>query len=295
MKIIVTLSVFISLLSSCDIIEAPYRKEIVAPPQEEEDSTSTKRIILLEKFTGSSCGPCPEVNAIVQSFNKEYNKRSTVISYHAGNLSRPNANEGLPYDFRTQVGTQIGMNFFNANPLTISTPTVVLDRLNYGNSNTITVFKGDIIQKSIDRVNVESPLNVTLYPWYNPSDRTIEVSGNVIYHQAGTKDYKIALALIENDFQSPQKKADGKIDTSYVHQFVFRTNIPNFAWGEEVTNQDVLAGTIIPYTKSFQLPENHNWNPSKLWVVAYVYKSTDAPILTREVMQSKSKQVSIVP
>lgn len=289
------LSFSISFLSSCDVIEVPYRKEIVLPPPVgTDDSTSKLRNILVEKFTGSNCGPCPEVSQIVQTVEKDF-IRVNVISYHAGNLARPNANDGLTYDFRTSVGTTIGMDFFDAsNPLSINTPSVVIDRLNYGTSISILVQKGNIIQESLKRIAVESPLNVTLYPWYNPTNRTVEVSGNVIYFEPGTKDYRIGIALVENNIKQPQKKADGKIDTAYVHQFVFRTNVPTFAWGEEVSTQDVSAGSIIPYNKSIQLPENVDWNPANFEIVVYVYKNTDAPIETREVLQSSRKKVSIV-
>lgn len=295
MKIIVTLSVIISLLSSCDIIEAPYRKELEKKPILPSDSTNRLRTVLLEKFTGSNCGPCPEVNSLVQSVYKDF-VRVNVISYHAGGLARPDVANGLPYDFRTAQGTAIGMNFFfGATPLNINTPTVVMDRLNYGTSSSIPVPKSLIVTEVTKRIDVESPISLTIYPWYNPANRTIDISGNVIYYEAGTKDYMLAIALVEDDIKKPQKKVDGKIDTNYVHHFVFRTNIPDFAWGSAVSDTDVPVGSIIPYNRTLQLPANVDWNPSKFTAVAYVYKNTDAPILTREVLQSSSKQVSFVP
>lgn len=281
--------------TGCDIIDAPYRKEIEKKPIEKSDSTNRLRTILLEKFTGSNCGPCPEVNTIAQSVYKDF-VRVNVISYHAGGLARPDAANGLPYDFRTAQGTAIGMNLlFGQTPLNINTPTVVMDRLNYGTSSSIPVPKGIIITEVSKRIEILSPISLTIYPWYNPANRTIDISGNVIFYEAGTKDYMLAIALVEDDIKKPQKKVDGKIDTNYVHQFVFRTNIPDFAWGSEVSPNDVPVGSIIPYNRTFQLPANVDWNPAKFTAVAYVYRNTDAPILTREVLQSSSKQVSIVP
>lgn len=297
MKIIITLSVIISLslLSSCDIIDAPYRKEIEKKPIEKSDSTNRLRTILLEKFTGSNCGPCPEVNTIAF---KAYNDfvRVNVISYHAGALSRPDAANGLSYDFRTAQGTAIAMDLLDAStPIGFNTPTAVLDRLNYGTSSSIPVPKSLIITEVAKRIDIQSPISLTIYPWYNPANRTVEVSGNVIFYEAVNKDMLLTIALVENDLVKPQKKVDGKIDSNYVHQFVFRTNIPDFAWGSEVSPNDVPVGSIIPYNRTFQLPANVDWNPEKFMAVAYVYRNTDAPILTREVLQSSSKPVSIVP
>jgi hypothetical protein len=285
----------LSIFSGCDIIEAPYRKEIDIQPIPKSDSTNRFRTILLEKLTGSNCGPCPEVNTIAF---KAYNDfiRVNVISYHAGVLSRPDAANGLPYDFRTAQGTAIAMDLMDAStPIGFNTPTAVLDRLNYGTSNSIPVPKSLIITEVSKRIEVQSPISLTIYPWYNPANRTVEISGNVIYYEAGTKDYKLAIALIENDIRKPQKKVDGKIDTNYVHEFVFRTNIPDFAFGSEVSPNDVPVGSIIPYNRTLQLPSNVDWNPAKFVAVAYVYKNTDAPVLTREVLQSSSKVVQIVP
>ncbi|MBL8003865.1 MAG: Omp28-related outer membrane protein [Candidatus Kapabacteria bacterium] len=286
---------FLSFTTGCDIIDAPYRKEIEKKPIEKSDSTNRFRTVLLEKFTGSNCGPCPEVNTIAQSVYKDF-IRVNVISYHAGGLARPDPASGLVYDFRTSQGTAIGMDLLDGStPLNINTPTVVMDRLNYGTSSSIPVPKSLIITEVSKRIDILSPISLTIYPWYNPDNRTVEVSGNVIFYEAVDKDMLLTIALVENDFVKPQKKADGKIDSNYVHQFVFRTNIPDFAWGSEVSPNDVPVGSIIPYNRTFQLPANVDWNPAKFTAVAYVYRNTDAPILTREVLQSSSKQVSIVP
>jgi len=295
MKIIVTLSVIISLLSSCDIIDAPYRKEIEKKPILPSDSTNRLRTVLLEKFTGSNCGPCPEVNTIAQSVYKDF-VRVNVVSYHAGALARPDVSSGLVYDFRTSQGTAIAMDLLDAStPIGFNTPTAVLDRLNYGTSNSIPVPKSLIVTEVAKRIEVQSPISLTIYPWYNPNNRTIDISGNVIFYEAGTKDYMLAIALVENDLTKPQKKVDGKIDSNYVHQFVFRTNIPDFAWGSAISDTDIPLGSIIPYNRTLQLPANVDWNPAKFIAVAYVYRNTDAPILTREVLQSSSKPVSFVP
>lgn len=297
MKKLIAICLFtsLSIFSGCDIIEAPYRKEIEKKPIEPSDSINRLRTVLLEKFTGSNCGPCPEVNSIAQSVYKDF-VRVNVISYHAGGLARPDAANGLPYDFRTAQGTAIGMNLlFGSTPLNINTPTVVMDRLNYGTSSSIPVPKTLLVTEVSKRIEVQSPISLTIYPWYNPANRTIDISGNVIFYEQGTKDYLLAIALVEDDINKPQKKADGKIDTNYVHHFVFRTNIPDFAWGSEVSPNDMSVGSIIPYNRTFQLPANVDWNPAKFTAIAYVYRKTDAPILTREVLQSSSKQVSIVP
>lgn len=295
MKHILLCLVSIAILSSCDIIDAPYRKEVKLPdPIDTTDSLSSVRIVLLEKFTGHTCGPCPQANDEAKSIITDL-KNVSIISYHAGVNARLEPSNGYIYEFRTQSGNEIGTSYFNVVPESIITPTGVVDRLGYGTASTIRVgwrsWKTAISTRFADTSNVA----IRLYPWYNPATKTITVSGSIHYLEAGFKDYHLTLALTEDSIIKPQKLLDGSKDTNYVHKFVFRSNIPNNTWGLPISTTDQPKRSKIEFTRELQFPSNSDWNPKHLKVVGYVYRNLDAPIVSREVLQSKTEKVKIVP
>jgi len=286
--------ILIVILSSCDVIGPPYKKDkvIVIPPTT-DDTLSPLRNVLVEKFTGSNCGPCPSASALVQDI-KERLKRVNVVSFHAGALSNPNPSSGLEYDFRTTVGTEIGKDFLLvSNPLSINTPNSFVDRENYGTSS-MRVTSGVLEDKVIERLGIPSELVIRIYPWYDPITKEITVTGLVHYLQDGFKDFHLLLAIVENDIAKPQKKADGKVDTNYVHQYVFRSFIPDNSIGSPISDSDQKSGSEVIFTRTIQLAPNRDWNPNNLEIVAYVYRNLVAPIKSKEVLQSTSKKISIV-
>lgn len=296
MKHLLLCLVSIAILSSCDIIDAPYRKEVKNPdPIDPDDTLSPLRYVLLEKFTGQICGPCPPANDEAKQIVDEF-KRVSVISYHAGNLSKPDVPNGYTYEFRTQTGNEIGSAFFNATTAdNIITPMGVIDRMGYDTVSKIRITYKNWKTNIGNRLSITSPVVIRLYPWYNPNTKTLEVGGFVYYLEPGFKDYHVAIALVEDSIVKPQKQPDGSKIVDYVHKSVFRSNIPNNAWGSTITNTDQPAKSQISFTRVLQLPNDADWDIKHLKVVGYVYRNFNTPRVSREVLQSTTEKVKIVP
>lgn len=280
-------------MMGCDVIEAPYRKTVVAREpievEEEGDTLSPKRIVLLEKFTGAACGPCPPANDEAQRLVSIYRDVS-VISYHAGQFAKPLESEGYVYDFRTSIAEEIGTAFLG----NIQTPLGAIDRIGYGVVSQIRLPFSRWDLNLTKRDSLPSPVAIRIYPWYDPNSKTITVSGSIHYLENGFKDYHLTLTLTEDSIIKPQKLVSSKIE-EYVHKFVFRANIPNTTWGLPISETDQATGSKVIFTRVLQFPENADWNPKHLKVVAFVYRNLDAPIVSREVLQSKTEKVKIVP
>jgi len=295
MKHLLLCFVSVAILSSCDIVEPPFRKITIRDTTEIDDTLSSVRYVLLEKFTGQICGPCPPANDEAKQIVDEY-KTVNVISYHAGNLSKPDIPNGYTYEFRTQIGGEIGSAFFNATtPDNIITPMGVIDRIGYDTVSKIRITYKNWKTNIGSRLDIPSPVVLRLFPWYDPNSKTITVSGIVCYLEPGFKDYHVTIALVEDSIVKPQKQTDGSKIADYVHKSVFRSNIPNNAWGSPITNTDQPAKSQISFTRVLQFPSDADWNPKHLKVVGYVYRNFNTPRVSREVLQSKTEKVKIVP
>lgn len=296
MKHILLCLVSVAILSSCDIVEPPFRKEVgPRDTTNNDDSLSSKRIVLLEKFTGAACAPCPNGNDEAKRLVEVY-KDISVISYHVGQFAKPEPAGGYIYDFRTPIGDEIGLAFFKPQTVdNIQTPLAGIDRIGYDTVTSIRLTYRNWEKRVIERDTTPSPVAIRLYPWYDPNTKTITVSGSIHYLEPGFKDYMLTIAVIEDSIVKPQKQPDGGKITDYVHKSVFRANIPNTTWGSPVSSTEQPKGSKIEFTRSLQLANDSDWEPKHLKVVGYVYRNFNTPRVSREVLQSKTEKVNIVP
>lgn len=296
MKHLLLCLVSIAILSSCDIIDAPYRKEVgPRDTTSTNDTLSSKRIVLLEKFTGAACAPCPNGNDEAKRLVEVY-KDISVISYHVARYAIPDIPAGYIYDFRTPVGDEIGLAFFKPQAVdAIQTPLAAIDRIGFDTVTSIRLTFRNWEDRVRQRDTSPSPVAIRLYPWYDPNSKTITVSGSIHYLEPGFKDYMLTISIIEDSIVKPQKQPDGSKITDYVHKSVFRANIPNTTWGSPVSSTDQPKDSKIEFTRSLQLANDNDWNPKHLKVVGYVYRNFNTPRVSREVLQSKTEKVKIVP
>ena len=282
-------------VTACDIIEPPYKKKIEVTPRDTSDTLSPLRNVLLEKFTGSVCTPCPPANDVAKEIHEIYPLVS-IISYHAGKLAQPEPSQGYVYDFITNTGIELGVAFFKAPaPENIITPMGVIDRIGFDTLSKVRVGHKIWLTEIPKRFPIPSPVAIRIYPWYDPSTRTLTVSGQVHFLENGFKDYNVTLALVEDSIIKPQKQPDGSKIVDYLHKNVFRSNIPNNAWGTPVSTTDQPKGSQVTFTRNLQFAPDSDWVPKNLKVVGYVYRNFNTPTVSREVLQSTSKKVSIVP
>lgn len=295
MKLLISTLVIVLLLSACDIVEPPFRKISDRDTTQIDDTLSPKRIVLIEKFTGAACAPCPNGNDEAKRLVDFY-KNISVISYHVGQFAKPEPSGGYLYDFRTSIGDEIGLAFFKPQTVdNIQTPVASIDRIGYDTVTSIRLTFRKWEDRVRERDSTLSPVAIRLYPWYDANSKTITVSGSIHYLVDGFKDYMLTIALTEDSIVKPQKQPDGSKITDYVHKYVFRSNIPNTTWGSPVSTSDQPKDSKVIFTRSLQLANDSDWDPKHLKVVAYVYRNFNTPRVSREVLQSKTEKVKIVP
>ena len=84
MKKIILILTLLSLITACDIIEAPYNEDnVVVVPE-----GTPKRALLIE-FTGIKCNNCPPASAEAKRIIEKYEGNVIGLNIHASELARP--------------------------------------------------------------------------------------------------------------------------------------------------------------------------------------------------------------
>lgn len=110
MKRIISLLAFLVVLSACDKVEKPLIEKDckfeVAHIVKNNSSTNGFKKVLLEDYTGHTCGNCPRAAETAEAMMAKYKDSLVVIAVHAGSQFAPPSLPDFPEDFRTEVGTQ---------------------------------------------------------------------------------------------------------------------------------------------------------------------------------------------
>ena len=244
---------------------------------------ATKKV-LLEEYTGSWCGWCPDATTKTQSILT--NTNIIAVSHHdADSMQNANSNV-LITDYTT------------------SFPSATIDQYQFSASNTITHERTEWNTFSSQRLLVPSPVSVSIStPTYNIISRQIDatVSTNFLAELKG--DYRINLYIKENNVYGPimDSTNNGWNQLSYMQNI---PSSPYYGFGiyydashyllraneykhQYVVNEmlDGAYGSVIPapstsptsvytkaYTTTLPLPVNNEfrYNEDNIYLVAVV-------------------------
>jgi hypothetical protein len=283
------------VLYACDYVKQPFENIIVSGSDTEDDFNDNDSVaiqrILVEEFTGHTCGNCPEAAYILDSLKKNiYKNQMILVSIHAGFFAEPytSGNKYLT-DFRTASGDTY-FNEFNV----LSTPKAMINR------NRTIINNGNFAYNSPSQWNTvlsalkdSTPSTQILLSFkYDESSRNLSTSVKIPVIKNLSGSYALVLYLIEDEIVDWQKiypnkpvpgYGTGDIEF-YTHKHVLRATI-NSTWGETViTSNAAIGDTLTRNYSAFNIkPE---WNSDKCSVVAYLYKTT-----TKEIIQAREKKI----
>lgn len=219
-------------------------------------SPAAKRLVLVEEFTNTGCGPCASWSPVLDSAIHYRLGDCIAIKYHSG---YPDKNdEFYLYDKETQ---QAKVDYYNVTgvPTTIVNGTEISDR-SYSYMNT-----------AID------------YCLQQPQDYSIEVSKELIGHQL-----KVRVAGEQNDLTTTEKNENLRLNVAVIEEHLERST--PFSNGERELNytlRKMLTGPdgVVVFDGQTSISFESEWTDdcfddlSQLGVVAFVQD-----IETREVL-----------
>ena len=275
--------VFITVLAAtifagCDRIEGPY----LVPSENEEvtvtfpdlDVNNVYRKVLIEEFTGHRCMNCPNGHQKLEELHECFGDTLVAVGIHVGALAAPNAAEGYPYDFRTEVGNELAHEFSID-----GIPAAIINRVYEAGGWSIVRW-----QSKINAVDRSKPLAaIQLINEYNAQTGMLKANAQVTLLEPCPNQLRLAFYLIEDGIVKPQLNGTEYVE-NYVHNHVLRASL-NGTYGTLLNTNGYLE-TGKGYTLANKINmSGHDWNPANCTVVAILYDRTAGDVLQVEAMK----------
>ena len=271
-----------TIFTSCEIIEAPYVElppsgciadeaclQAAPNPNDPFMGVVIEKKVLLEEFTGHTCGRCPAATEVaVELRDATYKDRMILLSVHAGALSEPKTiGDKYMTDFRTAEGDELFGFFFpiNAVPFglinrTKSEPDLYL----YDHFKWETAVGEELARPA------EAGIIIT--NCYDESTREAVTIVDVKYLVAATDQEYLSVYLVEDevvDWQTDYRLPDDEQDIiDYPHHEVLRASL-NGTWGQRLSENPVPKDATFRFTFCHQIAPAQNVAHSR--VVAFVH------------------------
>ena len=265
------------LLSGCDKIEGDFyqivQNEDVTVTFSDINPDEVYRKILLEEFTGHRCTNCPQGHQTLESLHQQYGDTLVTVGIHYGALAKPFGSM-FSYDFRTEVGNQIG-DAFSIDGI----PAAIVNRMDKSGGWPREQWAS--VLRDVDRSKVSAA--VQLINEYDVASKTLKANVKVTTLKAIDHQLRLILFVVEDGIVKPQKDGNQDIE-NYVHNHVLRCALTD-AFGFVLTNGSWNPGDSETYAASISF-DGHDWIPENCQVVAALLDP-----ITSEVLQVEKANV----
>lgn len=268
---------------SCDKIDAPYGSVNVStidtlqfPAPAFQINTAEPRRILLEDYTGHTCGNCPTAATMLENLIYASDHKIIGVAVHAGETFAAPAPPTYPADYRTEAGEAFDARF---GITSAGQPNGMINRRKYNNvyysipntwnSRTNTILNAEPI----------ADVHLSIKSYYDEANDRIIAYVNAGFINPMPGNYKMAAYIIEDSIVGDQKWYGQSLPQNHASEYVFnhmlRGNLSS-VWGEDIAAAP-QAGSI--YRKVWVTRRKTEWNPNHLKVVAVVYDRETYEIL----------------
>lgn len=286
----------VCLFAACDYVNDPYPQGNVnisdtstCPVPSFPVLASHEKKIVIEDFTGHTCGNCPKAAKELHEIDSIYTGKIIGVAIHVGGYAVPNPGynsspqTAFLNDYRTEAGTLYDATFGATN---FGLPQGMFNRKDYDAVNlTHLKFYPNWKTEIAGMVSQPSVLDLQLAVDYDAATRKLCVAVKDSFLTAMSGDYKLTVLLTQDSIVSWQDYV-GVNKSDYVHRHVLRDVItPSGAWGETLATGPVSAGTKGVKRFAYIIPASYNsvaCDASECHVVAYVYNTTTYEIIQAE-------------
>lgn len=247
------------------------------------------RKVLVEDYTGHTCGNCPFAADVLKDLECEWGDRVVPLAVHVGFFAEPqnNPDGSFATDFRTPAGNQWNSEFGNSAQ---GLPNGLINRLEVGGSRpqSYTVWAAQVA----NLLTAPAQATLSMTNTYSAGSRTVSTSIDVAaISDMNSGPYNIIVCLTEDSVVDWQKDYDPNLTDEkvpdYVHMSVLRDNF-NGTWGDQVGSGNLSAGAVENVNVSVTIdPE---WDENNCNVVAFIYRTDN-----KEVIQADYKPVIADP
>jgi len=225
-------------------------------PEDPDPSPFTKNVLIME-FVSFDCVYCPAVSNVLRELSEEIHpKRIDIVSVH-GRLE-----EDDPMEFK---GYQPFQNYFYG---VTGYPAVIVDQRDDFVSVGTFDASGDAFSR---RINAAAPIGIALSSTVTDAN-TVHVEVRVVNKGKSSPDYRLAVAVLENDIayrQADLVNGSKQWIDDYRHQHVLRAFLSENYFGDPM-------GTLAEndsYSKTFAYTIPAAYQTDNLSFVAYVVEA----------------------
>lgn len=262
-------------------------------------TTAEKKNVVLEEYTGKSCGYCPDGHKIAQDMQKAYPNDVFLINIHQGSYASGSPN--YTTSFGNALAGQTGLTGYpsgTVNRHVFSGSATAMSRSKWSSS-------GSTIRSQ------DSYVNVALEATLNPTTRVLTVDVELYFTNNGASSVNLNVALLQNNILGPQSGGSTynptmMVGTQYKHMHMLR-HLLTGQWGEAITT--TTKGSKVTKTYTYTVPASYNSVKAELAdleLVAFIAEGqqeiisgNDGPIniLTSaaDISNDISKMVNIFP
>ncbi len=258
----------LTIIGSCDTVEAPYIEPNSLNCNYDDDAPVRK--VLIEDFTGYQCVNCPRATDELKSIVERYPCHVIPVAIHYGFFAEPAFGTEDP-DYRTPEGAAIGEYFEVTQALPIG---MVNRRAENGNYN---LDYEDWAIKLVEQVTASLYADVEILASANfTADSLLEYSIEINDISILNVNMHVVASLLENKVISKQKDGSQTV-YDYEHNHMLRAGVM----------EDPIWGTPanLPFNRNFSyaVPSGVTWNLDNMELLVYVYNSDTKEIIQAEV------------
>lgn len=266
---------------SCDYVKNP--KQTINSGNGGTNSNITVRKVLLEDYTGQTCGNCPAAATKADEVQTLFGNNVIVLAVHAGFFAEPSASGTYTTDYTTPAGDAWD-TFFGISAA--GNPNGMINRKDFPSTTHIKNHNSWPTEVSA-LVNQPADAKISITPNYNSSTRNLNVDVKTKFINPLSNNHKLSVVLVEDSIVGPQK--DYSQNPSTIYNFVFKHVLRgslNGDFGDVLNSAPVFTNDSITKTISnYSVPVKYKEN--KLYVLAFVYNSSTYEIIQAEQVKIK--------
>lgn len=238
------------------------------------------RKILVEDYTGHTCGNCPRAAEILHSLECEWGDRVVPLAVHVGFFSLP---QNLPdgkyaNDYRTPFGNDWNTYFGNS---AAGLPNGLVNRIPDGGNYIRSYTAWSALAANLLAQPAEATISLT--NTYSEGTRTVSVVADInVLTNLSNGPYKLFVVVSEDSVVNWQKdySLDDEDIPDYKHMHMLRTSLTG-TWGA-----DVNGGANLPsgqaLTLNFSVQLNEEWNAHHCNIVAWLAQDGNKQVIQAE-------------
>ncbi len=301
-KVFVILLAITCFYTACDYIQDPYPEvnanlsdTATCPAPQFPVLTTHIKKILIEDFTGHTCGNCPKAAKELHEIDSIYPGQIIGLGIHVGGYALPapgyNGSDQTAFldDYRTATGDLYDAAFGASD---FGLPQGMFNRRDYDAVNkTHLKFYPNWKTYAAGIASEPSVVDIQIAADYDNTTRKlcVAVKDSVLTTVNGT--FKLTVLLTQDSIISWQDYI-GVNKPDYVHRHVLRDAItPSGAWGESLSTGTLNAGTKAIKRFAYIIPTDYKGvtcNINQCHIVAFIYNTT-----TYEIIQAE--EIKVIP